>query len=933
MKKTDLLIPVLLFLLFFNRSIAFAQSGRITGEIRDEQNLPLPGATVTLDQTNRGTTTDAAGRFNLENVPAGTYQLTIRFLGYKTVVLPVVTGTDAAPVRVALAPDALLMDAVVVTGTANPQTKLESTVAVTTLNAAQIQNRVPRGTADLLMAVPGFRVNSDGGEAANSISARGLPVSAEAGFGFLQLMEDNLPVFEVPNLTFAKTDIHFRVDETLARLEVVRGGSAGIFANNAPGGIINFLSKTGGDRFGGVVKLTGGDQGLGRFDVNVGGPVGENWRYNVGGFYRYDRGVKYAGYPANVGGGIKANLTRKFDQGYVRLYGKYLNDRIVYITSIPFQNLRDPREIPGGPGFRRGTQYSEYERRTTLPDAFNGGQTRTERDLADGQHTRYSAVTAEFFYDFGNDFTLTNTARALNANLSTDGIYDLNAPYVATQLAGALANGYRPFGVTGYEFSYADNGQVITDVTGLNGNGLVNIGGFFPDEKPARNLINSLKLAKKLGGHALAAGFYLSLFNIKEKLNFNLVLQEVANRPRLLNLRLTGSPLGPFELTQNGFYEYSIPGGYYNSNNDTRVASFFLSDEWKVSDQLRLDGGVRLETTHTNGSAENAGQVVQNDPAFAFLGAGANGGLDGKYTTIYDNRYTVGTGTFREWDYDFTTFNASLGANYSFTKQVAVYARASTAGSAPSNDQWVFGADAGGNTVKGEVQRILQGEAGIKLSTGQIGLFLTGFFSRNDNIPFTIQTAGPNNTFILTQQRGRVESYGTEVEASYSPVKSLNLKAIATIQNPTFREFSFSDPLANNALVSFKGNQIDDTPRVLLDFTADYTLKGFNAFANYRYFGERYANKRNTLKLPEYGILFGGVSYQWQKLRFGVQGSNLLDTVGFGDVAARNGESVTPEFVNDSNPGADGKTNAERAYNLIRPILPRNVTFSVAYTF
>jgi len=115
---------------------------------------------------------------------------------------------------------------------------------VTTLNNRQIQNRVSRGTADLLMAVPGFRVNSAGGEAANSVLPRGLPVNAESGFSFLQLMEDGLPILQVGSLTFAKSDIHFRADKTIDQLKVLRGGSAGITANNAPDGIVNFLSKT-----------------------------------------------------------------------------------------------------------------------------------------------------------------------------------------------------------------------------------------------------------------------------------------------------------------------------------------------------------------------------------------------------------------------------------------------------------------------------------------------------------------------------------------------------------------------------------------------------------------------------------------------------------------------------------------------------------------
>ena len=117
-------------------------------------------------------------------------------------------------------------------------------MVVTTINNRQVQTRVSRGTADLLMTVLGFRVNSAGGEAANSVLPRGLPVNAKSDFGFLQLMEDGLPILQVGSLTSAKSDIHFRADKTIDQLEVLRGGATGITANNAPDGIVNFLGKT-----------------------------------------------------------------------------------------------------------------------------------------------------------------------------------------------------------------------------------------------------------------------------------------------------------------------------------------------------------------------------------------------------------------------------------------------------------------------------------------------------------------------------------------------------------------------------------------------------------------------------------------------------------------------------------------------------------------
>ncbi|MDZ7756787.1 TonB-dependent receptor [Rhodohalobacter sp.] len=61
-------------------------NGTIAGQIMDARNLqPLTGATIMIDGTDRGTATDREGNFLIENVPVGSYNLTIRFLGYRTV--------------------------------------------------------------------------------------------------------------------------------------------------------------------------------------------------------------------------------------------------------------------------------------------------------------------------------------------------------------------------------------------------------------------------------------------------------------------------------------------------------------------------------------------------------------------------------------------------------------------------------------------------------------------------------------------------------------------------------------------------------------------------------------------------------------------------------------------------------------------------------
>jgi outer membrane receptor protein involved in Fe transport len=77
-----------------------------------------------------------------------------------------------------------------------------------------------------------------------------------------------------------------RTDTNLASVETIRGGSASTFASNSPGGVINLISKTG-EEAEGLIRVTEGlDFGEHRVQMDYGRPLGDGWRFHVGGFYR-----------------------------------------------------------------------------------------------------------------------------------------------------------------------------------------------------------------------------------------------------------------------------------------------------------------------------------------------------------------------------------------------------------------------------------------------------------------------------------------------------------------------------------------------------------------------------------------------------------------------------------------------------------------------
>ena len=55
---------------------------QLTGKITDQNNLPLPGATIYIPDLNKGTIADNNGIYELSNLPNGKIKIQFSFIGY-----------------------------------------------------------------------------------------------------------------------------------------------------------------------------------------------------------------------------------------------------------------------------------------------------------------------------------------------------------------------------------------------------------------------------------------------------------------------------------------------------------------------------------------------------------------------------------------------------------------------------------------------------------------------------------------------------------------------------------------------------------------------------------------------------------------------------------------------------------------------------------
>lgn len=173
-------ISIMLFVLFYVfNSLSFAQGkGSITGVIRDNQGDFLPGATVYLQDLQKGGIADNHGKYEITNVPDGKHKLVIGFIGFDSQTLDVaITSGGRVILNVKLTSKFIELDDVVVTsirkGQVKALTKQQNAENITNvLSHEEIAKYPDVSSADAMKRMPGVSILTSAGEG-TYVSIRG----------------------------------------------------------------------------------------------------------------------------------------------------------------------------------------------------------------------------------------------------------------------------------------------------------------------------------------------------------------------------------------------------------------------------------------------------------------------------------------------------------------------------------------------------------------------------------------------------------------------------------------------------------------------------------------------------------------------------------------------------------------------------------------
>lgn len=212
-------------------AVAQSPSIKVSGQVIDEQGLPLLGATIRVKDGQTGTTTDFDGNFQIE-VP-GNSVLLISYVGYKDREIAVRNRAVLEPIQ--LQTDDLMLEQVVVVGYGT-QKKSDLTGAVSVVDAEALKQVSHSNISSMLEGkVAGVQITSDGQPGADpSVRIRGI-----GSFG------STAPLYVIDGVPMG-TSIRDFSSNDIETIQVLKDASAAaIYGSRAANGVVIITTKRG----------------------------------------------------------------------------------------------------------------------------------------------------------------------------------------------------------------------------------------------------------------------------------------------------------------------------------------------------------------------------------------------------------------------------------------------------------------------------------------------------------------------------------------------------------------------------------------------------------------------------------------------------------------------------------------------------------------
>ncbi|MGR3981349.1 TonB-dependent receptor [Pseudoalteromonas sp. 1181_04] len=688
--------------------------------------------------------------------------------------------------------------------------KIDASYAVTNIDAEQIIKLSPKSTADLFKAVPGVWVESSGGESGANVFVRGFPGGGDAPF--LTLSLEGSPIYPAPTLSFLENSSLFRIDETIETMEALRGGPNPVVSNGQPGLTTNFRLKRGSEDTQGLFKYTTSDYDLQRVDAVLSGEISDDLYFMVGGYVKSSPGIRDAGFTSEKGSQFTVNITKELENGEMNFYTRQTDDHGAWYLPTPLNVNGIDAEY---------TQLGTLNRQATIYTGPNNDAHQV--DIGDGRGWNGHVSGGSIKLEFDNGWSFSDRFNITKGDANTLGLVPAGS---ATTLG-----------------EVADNGQSATGAatgTAYDSDTPVQQVGRWVVLKEISSFTNDLAFSKQFEDLSVAVGYYTASTSANDWWSLGNTAYHV--------LEAGGEMLNDItcnESAEGCDFNYDI-----NSSGDARTNAFYTTAQYKLSQDLTLDGGLRYESHDVQYSVDE--------------------GLDGIINKTVD--------------YDESKTSWTTGLNYSINDDMGVFARVNRGYKMPYFDDFRDNYVAYHQDGEKLIKEVTQAELGYKLITQSTDFFATLFTNEVKGDTFVSRPDVPAE--ILTN-----EAYGVELDYNFNHESGFSVNLNTTLQQTEITKSPKN-----------KGKEAQRQPKWQVRVTPsyDFEVDGMYAtlYGTLSAVDDRFGNNENTVTLDGYEkVDLGFILEPMEGIKLQLAIDNLTNEQGITEGDPRNDDAPNGRYI------------------------------------
>jgi outer membrane receptor protein involved in Fe transport len=182
--------------------------------------------------------------------------------------------------------------------------------------------------------------------------------------------------------------------------------------------------------------------------------------------------------------------------------------------------------------------------------------------------------------------------------------------------------------------------------------------GLWAVEKQMKSFTDELRISREwLPNNTVTVGAYFANYTAADTwyLGSSHLMTATPNAS-LINVKLNNGVV----VSNNGKEGpvFFAPNASYDGSN----TAFYVSNEWKVNDRIKVDAGIRRERQKISGSVSNL----------------VSGDTDNNLLTVYNNGTSMPSGAYTALGRKDTATSFTIGGNYKLTKDASIFARANS---------------------------------------------------------------------------------------------------------------------------------------------------------------------------------------------------------------------------------------------------------------